>query len=102
VCERELRSEIIQSGVWRYDNSVPTDVGVVKQNFEYWYEPGFSDTPEQLNENGEAFQVVFARADRRIVGPAKMSLEAAIEAAETTISGKVDWTNHIIERLFGG
>lgn len=46
MSERELRSEMVQSGAWLYDNSVPTDVWVVKQNFEYWYEPDFSDTPE--------------------------------------------------------
>jgi hypothetical protein len=37
-----------------------------------------------LNEDGEAFQVLFVRGDRRILGPAKLSLEAAVAAEELT------------------
>jgi hypothetical protein len=96
------RAEIVLSGVWLYNNSVPTDVWIVKQNFEYWYEAGFSDTAEELNEDGEAFQVVFARGERRIIGPARLSQEAAVSAAEERVQTKIDWTNHIRQKLFGG
>lgn len=102
VPERELRSEIVQSGVWLYDNSVPTDVWIVKQNFEYWYEADFADSPEELDAEGHTFQVLFVRTDRIIIGPARLSLAAAVDAAQERIKGKIDWTNHIRQELFGG
>jgi len=102
VSERELRSEIVRSGVWLYDNSVPTDVWIVKQNFEYWYEADFADGPEDLNEDGKTFQVLFVRGGRRTVGLAKLSLDAAVTASEQTVAGQIDWTNHIRQDLFGG
>jgi glycerate-2-kinase len=102
VEEREDRAEIVQSGVWLYDNSVPTDVWIVKQNFEYWYEAGYAAAAEELNDDGEAFQVVFARDERRIIGPSRLSQEAAVSAAEEQVRAKIDWTNHIRQKLFGG
>jgi len=102
VSERVLRSEIVQSGVWLYDNSVPTDVWIVKQDFEYWFEADFADTPEDLNENGEAFQVLFVRGNRRTLGPARLSLAAAVTAAEQAVAGQTNWTNHLRQELFGG
>jgi hypothetical protein len=102
VPERELRSEIVQSGVWLYDNSVPTDVWIVKQNFEYWYEADFADEPEDLNDNGETFQVLFVRGDRRTLGPAASSLAEAVTASELVVSTQISWTNHIRQGLFGG
>jgi hypothetical protein len=103
MCERELRSEIVQSGTWLYAGEVLTDVWIVKQNFEYWYEPGYDDRPEELNENGEAFQVVFARTRQVIsLGPAKLSLLEAVSAAEEVISTKINWANHCNQKLFGG
>jgi len=101
MAEQDLCCEIVQSGQWLYDNSVPTDVWIVRQNFEYWYEPDFSNGPEQLNENGEIFQVLFVRGDRRTLGPAKFSLEEAIASAEELIAGQITWTNHLRQKLFG-
>ncbi len=47
--ERKLRTEIIQSGSWLYDDQVLTEVWIVRQNFEYHYEPDYSAGPEKLN-----------------------------------------------------
>ena len=103
VSERELRAEIVQSGTWLYADQVPTDVWIVKQNFEYHYEGDYSDGPEELNADGEAFQVIMARAGRMIsLGPARLSLTEAISAAEEVISAKINWTNHIRQTLSGG
>jgi hypothetical protein len=102
VSKRELRTEVVQSGVWLYDSTVPTDVWIVKQNFEYWYEPDFANAPEDLNEDGDTFQVLFVRGDRRTLGPAKPSLAAAVTASEATVAGRINWTNHIRQELFGG
>jgi hypothetical protein len=102
MCERELWAEIVQSGTWLYDNQVPYEVWIVKQNFEFYYEPEYSDGPEELNSDGEAFQVVIAQAGRMIsVGPARLSLSEAISAAEA-ICCKLNWTNHTPQKLFGG
>jgi hypothetical protein len=49
MSERELHAEIVKSGTWLYDEQVPSEVWIVKQDFEYHYEEDFSDGPEQLN-----------------------------------------------------
>ena len=101
--DRELQAEIVQSGTWLYGDQVPTEVWIVQQNFEYHYEEDFCDDPEKLNSEGEAFQVIFAREGQLIsLGPAKLSLPEAISAAEGLISAKINWTNHIQQKLFGG
>jgi hypothetical protein len=82
---------------------VLSEVWIVKQNFEFHYEPDFPDGPEELNADGETFQVVIARDGRKIgLGPARLSLPEAILAAEEVIRSKINWTNHIRQKLFGG
>ncbi len=101
--DRELRAEIVQSGTWLYADEVPTDVWIVKQNFEYHREEDYDDGPEELNSDREAFQVVMARGRQMIsLGPAALSLSEAISAAEAAIPTKINWTNHIQQKLFGG
>jgi hypothetical protein len=39
---RELYAEIAKSGTWLYDGSVPSEVWIVKQDFQYHYEEGYS------------------------------------------------------------
>ncbi len=100
--DRELSTEIVKSGTWLYDNAIPHEVWIVKQNFEYHYEEGYEDGPEQLNADGEAYQVVYSRDGRvSALGPARLSLEEAIAAAEA-ITSTITWTNHILQRLYGG
>jgi hypothetical protein len=57
-------AEIVKSGTWVYDGLVPwlvpSDVWIVKQNFEYHYEEEYEGEPEKLNEDGECFSVVIA------------------------------------------
>jgi hypothetical protein len=103
MCERELQTEIVQSGTWLYADEVPTEVWIVKQNFAFYYEPDFDEEPEQLNQDGEAFQVVIARARHKLsLGPARLSMTEAISAAEEVIPAKINWTNHLNQKLFGG
>jgi hypothetical protein len=103
MSEREFRTEIVQSGTWLYAGEVLTEIWIVKQNFESWYEANFDDGPEELNEDGETFQVVIARARQMIsLGPARLSLLDAISAAEEVISAKINWSNHSNQKLFGG
>jgi hypothetical protein len=103
LSERKLCAEVVHSGTWLYDDQVLSEVWIVKQNFEYHYEPDFASGPEELNADGETFQVVIARDGRKIgLGPAKLSLPEAISAAEEVIQTKITWTNHIQQKLFGG
>jgi hypothetical protein len=103
MCERELHAEIVQSGTWLYAEVVPTEVWIVRQNFEYHYEPDFANGPEDLNPDGEAFQVVIVRSHRMIsLGPSRLSLSEAISAAEAVVSAKISWTNHLKQKLYGG
>jgi hypothetical protein len=103
MCERELKAEIVQSGVWLYADEVPTEVWIVRQNFEYHYEHDFASAPEELNLDGEAFQVVIARSRRMIsLGPSRLSLSEAISAAEAVVSAKISWTNHLKQKLYSG
>lgn len=103
MAEKELNAEIVRSGEWLYDGAVPSEVWIVRQNFEFWFDEGFSDEPEQLNEDGELFQVVFARNGKMMsLGPDELSLGGAVASAEAVLNGKIDWTNHRNQNLFGG
>jgi hypothetical protein len=54
-------AQIVKSGTWYYDGGVRHEVWIVKQNFDFHYDEGFEDLAEDLNENGELFQIVVAR-----------------------------------------
>ena len=99
MSEEELHAKIVQSGTWQYDG-VPTQVWIVRQNFESLYEPDFDDRPEELNEDGEAFQVVFARNGQMItLGPTRLSQPEAITAANEVVSTPINWTNDFNREL---
>lgn len=51
----------MKSGTWQYDECVSHEVWIVKQNFDFYFDEGFEDAPEDLNEDGEVFQVVVAK-----------------------------------------
>jgi len=42
----------LKSGAWQYDGCVLHEVWIVKQNLDFYYDEGFADAPEDLNENG--------------------------------------------------
>lgn len=81
--EKPLYAEIVKSGAWLYDNQVPHEVWIVRQNFDYYYEEGYEDGPEIFNSDGELFHIVFAfKGTVRTVVPATLSLSAAGSDAE--------------------
>jgi hypothetical protein len=103
MAEREELTEIVKSGTWMYDRTIPYEVWIVKQNFEYHYEEGYEDGPEQLNDQGEAFQVVYARdGQRNGIGPVRLSLHEAISAAEKAISSGIVWKDAPPQKLYCG
>ena len=100
--EKQLYAEIVKSGTWLYDNQVPHEVWIVRQNFDYYYEDGYEDGPEQLNPDGELFHIVFAfNGTVRTVVPATLSLSAAISDAEARlVTHQLRWTNNRLQSLF--
>jgi hypothetical protein len=103
MIEREDRAEIVKQGTWLYDDQVPWEVWIVKQNFEYHYEEGYEDGSEELNSDGEAFQVVYAKdGQSNGKGPARLSLQEAISAAEEAVSTGIVWTGDVSRKLYGG
>ena len=100
--DRELSTEIVKSGTWLYDNAILHEVWIVKQNFEYHYEEDYADGPEQLNNDGETFAVVYSRDGRVSArGPERFSIGEATAAAESITPG-ITWTNQRLQRLYGG
>ena len=95
-------AEIIKSGTWLYGESVEYEVWIVRQNFEYHYEPEF-DSAERLNADDEAFAVVYAR-NGTVVGHGResLSLNDAVSAAECAIPQGINWDDHRLQPLFGG
>jgi hypothetical protein len=100
--QRAERAEIVKSGTWLYDETVFHDVWVVKQNFDYYYDEGLKDQPEELNSEGELFQVIYLHENRiRGVIPASKTLDEAVKIAEEKMPGIV-WDNHRRQTLFHG
>jgi hypothetical protein len=97
------RAQIVKSGTWLYDGSVPHEVWIVKQDFDYYDDGGYEDEPESLNSDGEVFQTVIAR-DGKVTSvlPATYSLEDAITRARHTIPQDIEWDDHRLQPLFGG
>jgi hypothetical protein len=103
VADRELCAEIVKSGTWLYDGLVPTEVWIVKQNFEYYYEEAYSDEPEALNGDDGCFGIVYARKGAKIGrGPERMSLADAVSAAEKVTPGLVWDDQRVAEGGYDG
>jgi hypothetical protein len=84
-------AQIVKSGTWQYDGCVLHEVWIVKQNFDFYYDDGFEDAPEDLNEDGELFQVVIAKDGEVLsVGLAFHSIEQAIAKAHNLTMHKVN------------
>lgn len=96
-------AEIVKSGTWLYDESVQHEVWIVKQNFDYHYDPGYEDSAEKLNADGCLYQVVIAKdGSVQTVLPASESLDGAVSEAEKIIRQGIKWDDHRIQPLFDG
>jgi len=102
MAEKALYAEIVKSGTWLYDNQVPHEIWIVRQNFDFYYEEGYEDSPEELDEDGEVFHEVFAHNGTvRSVVLAKMSLAEAISDAESRLANhQLIWNDHRLQKLF--
>jgi hypothetical protein len=43
-------AQIVKLGTWQYDGCVLHGVWIAKRNFDFYYDDGFEDAPEDLNE----------------------------------------------------
>jgi hypothetical protein len=102
MAEKQLYAEIVKSGTWLYDNQVPHEVWIVRQNFDFYYEEGYEDDPEQLNPDGELFQIVFAfDGTVRSVAPAKKTVQEAVSDVESRLQEQqLTWSNHRLQKLY--
>ena len=102
MAEKALYAEIVKSGTWRYDNQVPHEVWIDRQNFDFYYEKNYEDSPEALNKDGEVFHEVFAHNGTvRSVVPATMSLAEAVSDAEGRLANHpLIWDDHRLQKLF--
>jgi|SRR5579862_9892753 hypothetical protein len=97
----ELQAQIIKSGTWLYDGISPHEVWIVKQNFDYYDDEGYQDTP-CIDPDEEVFQVLFAYEGHvQSVSLVCKSLGEAIIIAEKKCP-KVVWDNHRLQPLFHG
>jgi hypothetical protein len=93
---RYSRAEIVKSGVRLYAGSVPSEVWIVKQHFEYHFEE-VEQEAEILNKGGGCFAVIIARDGREIGrGSEEMSLAEAVASAERLIPG-LTWDDHALQ-----
>ena len=96
-------AQIVKSGTWLYDETVPYDVWIVSQSFDFCYDEGFEDGPEVLNNEGVLFHVLIARGGKvGTVLSAVYSIAEATAKAHRAIPQGIEWDNHILQPLFGG
>ena len=87
-----------------YDGKIPYEVWVVKQDFDYHYEEGFEDGPEQLNTDGELYQVLIFRENEGWypVGEGNFTLSDAVRITGERLVPTVIWNNQRLQHLFDG
>jgi hypothetical protein len=81
-----------ESGTWLYDGQVVHEVWIVQQYFDFYYDEGFEDAPEDLNKDGQVFQEIIARDGKvKSVGLAFHSTEEAVAKAHQMIPQGIEW-----------
>lgn len=92
----ERIQSIVKRGNWKYDNTVLKPIVIIKQNWDYYFEDGYTEGEPHLNSDGFAFYVVF---DEPLEDGSYMSrsetlysLNEAVKFAENQV-GEITWTN---------
>ena len=97
----ELKAQIVQSGTWLYDGISPHEVWIVKQNFDYYDDEGYQDTP-CVSPDEEVFQVLYAyEGHHQSVSLMCRSFKEAVALAEKKCP-QIVWDNHRLQALFDG
>lgn len=99
----KLEARIVEVGTWVYGGAVEKSVRVVQQNWDYYYEEGFSEGMPHLSPEGYAFYIVYGPPLPPETGSEYcfegylsrsrtcLSREDAIRLAEKTIDGPITW-----------
>ena len=97
--KKKLIRKTVKSGVWLYDGVVETSVRIIEQNWDQYHEDGYTTDPPDLNEDGYAYYVVYGdtvlEGHYRHLSRTCLSLREAVELAEETILGPIDWRRQI-------
>lgn len=84
----EQYSRVVRRGKWLYDGTVEMPLEIVAQNWDYYYEDGYEESPPSLNDSGEAYYVMYG-------GPMPsrtcLSLAEAIKPAHELLPPPVAW-----------
>jgi hypothetical protein len=99
--DMEPKAKIIKSGTWLYDGISPHEVWIVEQNFNYYDDEGYQDTPG-LGSEEIVYQVLVAhKGNVQSVSLISRSADEAIRIAEEKCPNMV-WDNHRLQPLFHG
>jgi hypothetical protein len=108
-CENEIREtmaeqirEVVKRGRWFYDETVPAEVRIIRQNFADPPHPGDEDVPEgedvppPYGPDGFCYYAVFEMTGRggmttRSGTGHYSSIDEVIRRVERTLNGKVTW-----------
>ena len=89
------RQEVIRCGVWLYAGSIETPVYVIRQNWDYYFDDGYTDGEPSLNDDGEAYYLSYAGPQdgefHRPFSRTCLSEYEAIQLAEELLAGGVRW-----------
>jgi hypothetical protein len=97
----ELKAKIVQSGTWLYDGLVPHEVWIVEQNFNYYDDKDYQDTP-CVGPEEIVYQILFAHEGQVLnISLISRSIDEAIRIAEEKCPDMV-WDNHRLQPLFHG
>jgi hypothetical protein len=96
-------ADIVASGTWKYDGTVPTEVRIVRLDFDFWYAIGEADDALEagevptLNADGHLFYVRFKPGEWSASAPfwpdssGFDTIEAAKQHAESQVQGPIVW-----------
>ncbi len=85
--------EIVKRGRWLYDRTVEKHVVIIKQNWDYYFDKGYDDSPQDLNSKGSAYYAILDCVDLNtsIRSRTCLSLSEAINLSEEKLPSKVVW-----------
>ena len=90
----EKTIDVLIKGIWNYAEDVNKPIEVIKQNWDFYYEDGYEDEPPDLNDNGEAYYVIFGEySDIRYANRSRtcLSIEEALSLAKEKTNDKITW-----------
>lgn len=93
--DKERNVQVMKTASWLYDESAKMTVKIIKQNWDYYYEEGQTDSLPNLNEQGEAYYVILDNSAKANPHRSRtcLSLSKAIQFAEEILQNRITWDN---------